>query len=232
MTTDDKKATWKSRLKIGAQLAGVLLVSAFLLMSNQQRSAIAQVLRDPLSVLASRSPGERGAAALRQTKMKRVAMMPAAFEKLLDKNQLASPVAASPASNDVFPDNGEQPVVADAFVPVAQDDAHSGLPGDAPGNPGPHGGFFPMIPGGFVVGGGGGGGGGGDNCDSPVACGTPTGEPNPPPVMVSIPEPGTWLMIIVGFFALGGLLRFVEISRISALVRPTTGDAVASPHAD
>jgi hypothetical protein len=225
MTTDNKTATWKSRLKIGAQLIGVLLVSAFLLMSNQQRSAIAQVLRDPLSVLADRSPGERGTAALRQTKMKRVAMMPAAFEKLLDRNQLVSPHAVSPADNEIFPDNGEQPAIADAFVPGTHD-APSGLPGDAPTRGGPGGGFFPMIPGGFI--GGPGPGPGGDDCGSPVACGTPTGEP----ILVSVPEPGTWLMIIVGFFALGGLLRFVELSCMSALVRPTAGDAVAPPRAD
>ncbi len=93
MRTSEKKATWKSRLKIGAQLVGVLLVSAFLLMSNQQRSAVAQVLRDPLAMLADRSPGERGTAAQRQTKIKRTAMLPEAFEKVLAKVPDVAPVA-------------------------------------------------------------------------------------------------------------------------------------------
>lgn len=230
MTMNDKKAAWKSRLKIGVQLSGVLLVSAFLLMSNQQRSAIAQVLRDPLSVLAARSPGERGSAALRQTKMKRAAMLPAAFEKLLDRNQTVAPVAFRPADDQIFPENGEQSALTDAFAPGTHDGAHDALPGDAPAFGGPGGGgFFPIIPGGGFIGGGGGGGG---NCNPDVTCTTPTGEPTPPPILVSVPEPGTWLMIIAGFFALGGLLRFAELSRISALLRSTAGDAAALPRAD
>jgi hypothetical protein len=233
MTTDDKKATWQSRLKFAVQLVGVLLVSAFLLMSNQQRSAIAQVLRDPLSVLADRSPGERGSAALRQTKIKRTAILPAAFEKLLDKDQTVSPVAFTPAGDEIFPERGELPALADAFVPGIHDGAHDGLPGDVPPSLARGGGFFPIIPGGgFIGGGGGGGGGGGDDCGPIIKCGTPTGEPTPTPILVSVPEPGTWLMIIAGFFALGGLLRFAELSRTSVLVRSTAGDPVAPPRAD
>jgi hypothetical protein len=231
MTMNDKKATWKSRLKIGAQLIGVLLVSAFLLMSNQQRSAVAQVLRDPLSVLAGRSPGERGTAALRQTKIKRAAMLPAAFEKLLDKNQTVSPVVFTPAGDEVLPEHGELPALADAFVPGTHDGAHDALPSDVPASFARGGGFFPIIPGGGFIGGGGGGGGGGDNCGPVVTCGTPTGEPTPPPILVSVPEPGTWLMIITGFFALGSLLRFAALSRASALVRSMAVDSVAPPRA-
>lgn len=231
MGTEDKRATWKSRLKIGAQLIGVLLVSAFLLMSNQQRSAVAQVLRDPLSVLADRSPGERGTAALRQTKIKRTAMLPAAFEKLLDKNQAVAPVAFTPAGDEIFPEHDALPALADAFVPGTHDGAHDALPGDELASVARGGGFFPIIPGGAFIGGGGGGG-GGDNCGPVISCSTPIGEPTPPPILVSVPEPGTWLMIITGFFALGGLLRFAELSRTSALVRLTAGDALAPPRAD
>jgi hypothetical protein len=164
--------------------------------------------------------------------MKRAAMLPAAFEKLLDRNQTVAPVAFRPTDDEIFPENGEQPALADAFQPGTHDGAHDALPGDTPAFGGRGGGgFFPIIPGGGFIGGGGGGGGG--NCSPDVVtCSTPTGEPTPPPILVSVPEPGTWLMIIAGFFALGGLLRFAELSRISALLRSTAGDAAASPRAD
>ncbi|HEY1124397.1 MAG TPA: hypothetical protein VGE65_02100 [Sphingobium sp.] len=219
MTTDEIKPKWKQRLKVAAQLVAVLLVSAFLLMSNQQRSAVAQVLRDPLSMLAARSPGERGDAALRQTKIKRGAMIPAAFEKLLDKEHVSSPVATAAASPDVFSGQDELPAVAD-FVPGTHDGAHQGLPDGAPILAHGGGGYFQIVPGGGPVGGGGGsGGGGGETCTDPAKCGTPTGEPTPPPVLVAVPEPGTWLMIIAGFFSLGAILRFVPLSKIKASPR-------------
>jgi hypothetical protein len=61
--------------------------------------------------------------------------------------------------------------------------------------------FAASIPNNGAGGGSGGGGGGGGN-------GGVTPPPPPPPGPVTpIPEPGTWLLIIMGLFAVGGALR-------------------------
>ncbi|MBO9670802.1 MAG: hypothetical protein J7485_09825 [Sphingobium sp.] len=224
--TEENKPKWKSRLKVAVQLVAVLLVSAFILMSNQQRSAIAQVLRDPMSVLAARSPGERGDAALRQTKFKRAAPMPAAFEKLLDKEPAGAPVGAAGPTSEVLSVQNEPPTPADDFVPGTHDGAHEGLPDATPSFARGGGGYFQIVPGGGPALGGGGG--GGDECTDKIKCATPVGEPETP-ILVSVPEPGTWLMIIAGFFSLGAFLRFTPLSKASASVRAKPADAALPP---
>lgn len=226
--TEENKPKWKSRLKVAVQLVAVLLVSAFVLMNNQQRSAIAQVMRDPMSVLAARSPGERGNAALRQTKFKRAAPMPAAFEKLLDKEPAGAPTIAAGPTSEVLSVQNEAP--AEAFVPGTHDGAHEALPDATPTFARGGGGYFQIVPGGGpVLGGGGGGGGGDEECVDKTKCTTPVGEPTPPPILVSVPEPGTWLMIIAGFFSLGGFLRFAPLSKASAAARAKSNDTALPP---
>lgn len=225
--TEDNKPKWKSRLKVAVQLVAVLLVSAFILMSNQQRSAIAQVLRDPMSVLAARSPGERGDAALRQTKFKRAAPMPAAFEKLLDKEPAGAPAGAAGPTSEVLSVQNELPAPAEDFVPGTHDGAHEGLPDATPSFARGGGGYFQIVPGGGPALGGGGG--GGDECTDKIKCGTPVGDPETP-ILVSVPEPGTWLMIIAGFFSLGAFLRFALLSKASASTRAKPADVAFPPH--
>ncbi|MBO9580376.1 MAG: hypothetical protein J7498_05745 [Sphingobium sp.] len=222
--TEENKPKWKSRLKIAAQLVAVLLVSAFILMSNQQRSAIAQVLRDPMSVLAARSPGERGSAALRQTKFKHAAPMPAAFEKLLDKEPSGAPAGAASPTSEVLGVENEPPAQAGNFVPGT----HEGLPDATPTVARGGGGFFQIVPGVGPILGGGGGGGGGNECTDKIKCETPGKEPDPP-ILVSVPEPGTWLMIIAGFFSLGAFLRFKLLPKASASAHAKPGDAALPP---
>lgn len=70
---------------------------------------------------------------------------------------------------------------------------------------GPGGGFF-GPPGGFSVGGGGGGGGGNPPVEPPVN--PPVVPPvTPPPPVAPVPEPSTWIMLLLGMAAVGGALR-------------------------
>lgn len=222
--TEENKPKWKSRLKVAVQLVAVLLVSAFILMSNQQRSAIAQVLRDPMSVLAARSPGERGDAALRQTKFKRAALMPAAFEKLLDKEPAGAPAGAAGPTSDILSVQNELPAPADNVMPGTHDGVDEGLPDATPSLAHGGGSYFQIVPGGGPALG---GGGGGDECTDKIKCAAPVGDPNTP--IVSVPEPGTWLMIIAGFFSLGAFLRFTPLSKASAAARAKPADAAFPP---
>lgn len=182
---------------------------SYSLSSPTSGSLIAAALADPLSVFADRSPGTRTSAALNQTKKarahskdgSRVAALPPS-ERVLTNVRTRPPVAP------------EAPQYTDALLttPLATDGAAivpdigilppaavaptgtGSIPGIAPGGVG------------FLPGGGGGGGGG----DTPVEPGVP-----------GVPEPSSWLMMILGFFAIGRALRskprgfFGERERIS-----------------
>ncbi|MEO6256998.1 MAG: PEPxxWA-CTERM sorting domain-containing protein, partial [Sphingomicrobium sp.] len=53
----------------------------------------------------------------------------------------------------------------------------------------------------------GGGGGGGITVTEPPPPPPPVNPPPPPPPGPAVPEPATWLMLTIGFGALGGVLR-------------------------
>jgi uncharacterized membrane protein YgcG len=239
---ENNNSPWKARAKFAAQTIAVLLLCTFLLMNGEQKTAIAKALRDPMSILAGRSPGARGEAALRQTKLKpaKAAAAPA-LKAVLGKDQVIAPEALAPADPDIFAQNGDLLAIADPFALATHDGAHfDATPGDAPLRLARVGGFVQVVPGGATIGGGGGTGGGGsggggkggetigggDDCGTGQTCTTPTGEPTPPPMLISVPEPGTWLLIILGFFSLGGLLRN------SALIRSVASDAASAPRTD
>lgn len=157
--------------------------------------SIAAALADPLSMFAKRSPGERTKAELRQTKL---AARPASpFERVLSGTRerpggFNGGTQPAPSFTAPFePENA--PVMG---LPIA-------IPEQAPGlaviGPGPIGGTGIVT---YPIGGGGIGGGGG---------GTPTVPPgtnNPPtPPIAAVPEPATWLTMLIGFLAIGGLMR-------------------------
>lgn len=212
MTTNDKKWTWRSRLNFAARFIAVVLISAFLVLSNEQRAAIAQALRDPMSVLASRSPGERDAAKLRQTKQRKEMVLPTTAD-MLRNAQVVAPDKLSP-DPDVFAKHSEGPLPSDDALPTDGAAPPAGTPVDLASHGGGGGGRFFPGPVGEIGGGGPGGGGGckkGENCEEP-----------PPPV-IPIPEPMTWLLIIAGFFALGGFMRR-RFAQDSAALRQNVAD--------
>ena len=156
-------------------------------------------LADPLSVMAARSPGARPAGALTQSKPNRGR----------DERVLAEALTRPLGPTDAPGQAGIVPVVpgvAAPDVPVADVVPATALPGVtdviADGGPGPvPSGYYPgngitVVP---NVGGGGGGGGGTT---------TPVTTPNTPETPVaSVPEPGTWAMMLLGFGAMGAALR-------------------------
>ena len=165
--------------------------------------ALMAALADPLSVLAARSPGARPAGALTQSKPRRE---PNPAERVLAE-ALTRPTGA-PAFGD-FPaapfDIGapDLPFAGpESLLPVVD---VAGAPAPIGGGiyPGPGISVTPDVsgPGGGGGGGGsgGGGGGGGTSGETPV-------PPITPPV-ASVPEPGTWLTLVLGFGAVGGGLR-------------------------
>ena len=75
------------------------------------------------------------------------------------------------------------------------------------------GGFFSPVTGGFAGGGGGIGGesgdvGGGTGTPGPISdVDTPPVPPAPPPIASAVPEPSTWMLLLIGFAAVGASLR-------------------------
>jgi hypothetical protein len=147
---------------------------------------------DPMRLLGMRSPGARDGDSLRTTKPPRHAGVP--HERVLTsfrEHEVTPPVPGIPfVGLDVPP------------FPV---DLPFEVGGSYPGVPSSGGGFLPGVPGGGpigggLIGGGGGpiGGGGGDLLP---------GTPEVPVVTAPVPEPATWVSMILGFAIAGGSLR-------------------------
>lgn len=179
--------SWKK----GVLLAFLLAGAAMLAIGENNRALIAEVLRDPLSILAQRSPGERDPGALLQTKKPHTrvaaagrprAAPPAPTERVLSAVRTRPP-----------PMLGIDTLALGPIIPVI----------DAPVFPVPPpltGRILPAgVPIAFV------------NPPPSICCGgeVPPGPPVTPPVVppAPIPEPQTWLTMILGFFAMGWALR-------------------------
>lgn len=167
-------------------------------------AAILAALKDPLSLFAERSPGGRGAGALLSTKPDKLAALadPGPEERVLSQVR------------DRDPDFGGMPALTGLDDPAfAPDPGVNGLPGGGlpdggfpgGGGGGPSGLFSPdFIPGG------GGPPGGGPPGSGPPGSGPPGTDPpgeGIPPVTSAVPEPATWAVMILGFFAVGAAAR-------------------------
>jgi hypothetical protein len=144
--------------------------------------AVGAAIMDPLAVLEGRSPGEREAGALFQTKPRPVA--PVARVRPRRPGMPAEPVAAVPPPTPFIDLPGAPvPLGGEVELPIAPV-----VFGGVPGGPG-----GPPIP---VFGGGG---------------GFPPPPPVVPPVVTppvaAVPEPSTWAMLILGFGLVGAVLR-------------------------
>jgi len=156
--------------------------------------ASAAGVSDPTQLLAMRSPGARDGDSLRTTKPPRLVRVPR--ERVLTSfrdHEVTLFVPDVPfAGFEAPPFPVEFPFEVGGFYP--------GVPswgsGFVPGLPG--GGF---VGGGWFIGGGGGfiGGGGGG--------GVLPGTPGVPVVTAPVPEPATWVSMILGFAVVGGSLR-------------------------
>lgn len=192
MTSDTKSTSRKTRLKFAARLVLALFLASMLGLNGEQRLALARILRDPLSIFADRSPGARPSGALTQTKAGRQAVLPKGENLLNDAHVFAPETLASgpqtdPTPNDSFNTSPPAPLgLADAGSPLTT--------GSHPVS----GGKLPTR-GGGVGGGGGGGGGPGDTTVPAIVV---------PHFDLPVPEPATWLTMLMGFTALGAALRW------------------------
>jgi hypothetical protein len=176
-----------------AAVTGTLAIAT----SKQARTAIAEVLRDPLSLLAQRSPGARGAGALTQTKGQRYA---AATHKRAPahgpEQRVLSEMRFRPEvlrPDDVLDDLGLPLLVEGDFEPPPSDVFPSGSP--PPSGPwGPY-----VTPSSF------GNPPPNDNGSEPP--GNTVDPRNPTTPHDPVPEPATWLTMITGFMGVGLMLR-------------------------
>ncbi|MFW2851001.1 PEPxxWA-CTERM sorting domain-containing protein [Sphingomonas sp. TX0543] len=162
-------------------------------------AAVVNAIADPLSVLSDRSPGDRAAGALTQTKPARERELASSRTRAAPPGSPTERVLTSLRERPLVGEPDAQPIpfnntaVPDlAPSPTAQVLGPTQTPGGTN--------ILPIPP---VNNGGGGGGGGGGIIVTPTP--TPTGSPTPP--VTPVPEPATWAMLLAGFFGIGIAMR-------------------------
>jgi len=171
----------------------VSVVATPLLISEGSRAAFAAAVKDPLSLLAQRSPGERAPGAMHSTKPPRIAQAGPVVprERVLPSVRERAP-EISPAAA-AAPEAG-LPVV-EAPVEVAEAGPTPPTPFIAPPFFGPN----------TIIPGSGPDSGGGNPGPGPGPDPDPGTDPEPP--VPAVPEPATWAMLLAGFFATGAAMR-------------------------
>jgi hypothetical protein len=184
---DGRRRRWKRTL-----LLTTLFVCLFFVavaerggpaISKIRKDGIVATLLDPMSLFAGRSPGERGEGALLPTKLAKAGPEERVLSEVRDRDP---GIGDPPAEPGFLPDAalpGSRAADAPPGGPAGEPFAPFGTPFGNPGDPGPS-----FIPGG------------------------PGGSPpfTPPPgggIASGIPEPGTWAVMILGFFAVGWVMR-------------------------
>ncbi|QKR99137.1 PEPxxWA-CTERM sorting domain-containing protein [Sphingomonas sp. CL5.1] len=153
------------------------------------KAAVMAALADPLSVFSDRSPGARSPGALTQTK-------PARERTLAQVRERRHPAGAETPVEHVLASMRERPPFLDeGAIPFDQVAGPLASPADI-ANP------VPSVPGPGPI----------PSVFPPIITGP--GPVNPPPVtppvtppVISVPEPATWGMMILGFFGIGMALR-------------------------
>lgn len=198
---------WIGRSLLVPVLAGVLCASIVdsVAVGGQGRAALTQIVKDPAAMFEGRSPGERGAGAMYNTKHKAVATpsertlanVPVEPAGLPVVGDAADPVATAlfaqpdtPPADSVAPE-GSAPMPAwftppPVFSPIGRVDP---IGGGEPSNPG--------------------------GSENPGTTPVNPVDPNTPPP--AVPEPATWLTLIVGLFSVGAALRYQRRVNASAL---------------
>ena len=198
----DSRHLWLARSPRSKWVAVALLAPAALaataLSGSGKFAAVSAAFADPLSVFAERSPGARAEGALTQSKPARKAVPGPSGQPASSKGRSAPTQGAGQI------DPGVPPAFEAIDLGQSGDEASADGVGFVPFETGPFGRGGSGA--GFAIDGLGGGaiGGGGLVPPSPPG-GVPLPDPTPP--VSAVPEPQTWLMMLVGFFLLGAALR-------------------------
>jgi hypothetical protein len=185
-------------------------------------TTLVAVLKDPLTLFAERSPGGRAEGALLPTKPPR--------ERVLSTIRERDPTGTLPGVDD--PVVAGVPEAAGPGGPAPEERVLSGEREGFPGGGGAPGGFAPfggapggLIPENFATAPPGGGGPGDPGPSNPPGILDPSNPPgvnppgtnppgvNPPGLLdppgggAPVPEPATWAMMLLGFFAIGTAIR-------------------------
>jgi len=189
-STETASRTRRRLTVVGA--AALVAVPALMLVGHGTalQSALAAAIADPASILAGRSPGARTPGAFTQTKLRYA--KPSVRQHRNPTERVLGQVRTRP--NGAVPWGGDvNPLIGMALdIPPG---AFGEILGDGLGLGGPGVVGFAGAPATGVVGG-----------PGSIGGGTPPIQPVFPPVS-AIPEPSTWLMTILGFFAAGVGLR-------------------------
>ena len=170
---------------------------------------MASAWRDPLAVMSERSPGGRGAGALYSTKplSERLgtALASGPTERVLGLPRVrpdlpgilppdATPLALGP----------EPAVLPVGVLPSGLTDGPGLQPFPDVFPPAPTVGGPIIVPPGLEP-------------EIPTTPTVPTAPPSPPPPSV-VPEPGTWLLNIIGVFAIGGAMRYRRRKQVGSFL--------------
>jgi len=168
---------------------------------NQGFNSISALGETVASLFGSRSPGERADGTFANMKQRK---HPALHQRALPKVRRGptAPVAvASPVAPTIPPE-------AAPLYNAVTGAPKAGAPGTQIAFSPPGGGGAPVFPGVFAP-----GGGGGVVGPPPVTIGppetpvTPITPVTPVPLTPSVPEPATWMMMLLGFGSMGGFVR-------------------------
>lgn len=210
---EKKRGRFGSRFSRALFLSPIAVAVAFLLNAGETGELLAAAWHDPLAVLAGRSPGTRDAGVLVDSKSGSSTALAALgdpgsapWERVLGPvryrpdtplaDDFVNSLAPLPALGDVL-DPGLLNGPNSAFPPL------SGLPAlSPPGGGFPSGPSGPRGPGLIYP---------ADCCDT-IDPGSPDPGPGPGPgtptdPVSPVPEPGTWLMFVLGMLAVGRALR-------------------------
>lgn len=220
LTTKLRYSAWMSGfvtyLKLRSRFAaGVIALMLLVLASvtlpafNGDSGSLMAQTSEAISRFIGRSPGERGETDLIKTKIKRAKGKPG--DKLLATAPRAKPAEAEErALGKIFDTPPEEAVQSLTGVPIGPLALGNVFPsdfgdfGDVAGGGGVPGGGFPggistVIPSATP--------GGPTGPTDPANPVDPTNPTNPTDPVGAVPEPGTWVMMIVGFALCGASLR-------------------------
>ena len=187
-----------SSTPVGQRLFAEIGISETFAQTTDAADRMVQKTSNAVQAFLGRSPGTRGATDTLKGKAK---------PKLAENTPAASTTKPTQRALGKTFDEPLQslagplaPAAPIEFLPLDTSSSGATLPAIALPIP-VGGGFFSPVTGGFGGGIGGGGGGGGDTLTPP-----PPAAP-PPPIAAAVPEPSTWMLLLIGFAAVGASLR-------------------------